>query len=74
MIGNHSLRMSCYVRKEEKKEDEEEQKSKNIKDKQQAVRRDMISTKQVLSAGRGNTCFSILELHGFDAEGIFSRP
>jgi len=30
--------------------------------------------KQVLSAFWGSTCFGILELHGFDAEGIFSRP
>ena len=49
-------------------------KAKNIKDSKQAVKLVMISMKQVLSAFWGSTCFGILELHGFDAEGILSRP
>ena len=49
-------------------------KAKSTKDRKGAVRRDVICMKQVLLAFWGSTCFGILELHGFDGEGIFSRP
>jgi len=70
----------CVQKKEEGKNNEKMQqqkssrKAKNINDRKGAVRRDTISMKQMVSACRGGTCFGILELHGFDAEGIFSRP
>ncbi len=61
-------------RKKKKRQQTSSRNAKSVKDRKEAVRRDMISMKQMLPACRGSTCFGILELHGFDAEGIFSRP